>query len=64
MFISLHLTARIHFSQCTILRLIRPMLWDLFHPTATIGPGIRLVEYARTAGISSMHMAACATFVG
>ncbi len=62
--LSLHLTARIHFSQYTTPRLIRPMLWDRFHPTPTIGPGIRPVVYARTADILSTRMAACATFVG
>jgi hypothetical protein len=63
-FLPLHLTTRVHFSQYTILRLIRPMSWDLFHPMHTIGPVIRLVEYSHTAGISSTRMAAFATFVG
>jgi hypothetical protein len=52
------------FSQYTTLRPITPMLWDQPHPMPTIGPVIRLVEYARTADISSTRMAVYATFVG
>ena len=33
------------------------MWWDLLCPMPTIGPWIRLVEHARTAGISSTRMA-------
>jgi hypothetical protein len=52
------------FSQYTTLLATLPMLWDPFRPTPTIGPGIRLGEYARTAGISLTRMDECAIFVG
>ena len=38
------------------------MLWGLFHPMPTIGSRIRLLEYARTAGIPTTRMAGCVTF--